>query len=156
MARLVNALHRDFPEYANLLVADKLAFNGALLPRHDHVMFSDEKKPGPVRDFRIDIAKTGYIRTSGDNIAIAAHNPNNKRRLIVVLLGDSSSAERTQEAKKLIDTYLDRLMPLKQQPLNKSVGKSGAPQSQSPPAAPPPPMRKPQLLPKKTPALVVR
>jgi len=92
LATLARALYRDFPkEYANF-ATQEFMFRGIVYANHNHLM---ERFAG------MDGIKTGYIRTSGFNLAASAVR--NNQRLIGVVMGGESSRARDAKMAELLN-----------------------------------------------------
>jgi D-alanyl-D-alanine carboxypeptidase len=95
MAVLARALQRDFPDrYANFS-AKSFAYKGRTLKATNQLLGAI---PG------VDGIKTGYIRASGYNLVASAKR--NGRRVIVVVMGETSGSARDGHVAALIDEYL--------------------------------------------------
>jgi D-alanyl-D-alanine carboxypeptidase len=98
MAILARHLIQDFPaEYRYFSVAD-FVFHGRVIPNHDHMLIS---YPGA------DGLKTGYTEASGLNLVTSAVRDN--VRLIGVVFGAASSAERDRHMAALLDAGFERM-----------------------------------------------
>jgi len=96
MAALANALLRDFPDFADVFSAQQMGIGKATLLTLNDLL---RTLPGA------DGMKTGFTCSSGYNIVASATR--NGRRLIVVLLGEVSSLERSQRAAALINAAFE-------------------------------------------------
>lgn len=92
MAVLAGRLLTDFPEYYGFFGLPYFVWRGRTYHNHNRLLGT---YPG------MDGLKTGYIRASGYNLAASAVR--NGRRLVAVVLGGSSSAERNREMVRLLD-----------------------------------------------------
>ncbi len=101
LAKLAQALYRDFPKEYALFATEEFTYRGATYVNHNRLMQSFEGMDG---------IKTGYIRASGFNLAASAVR--NNRRLIGVVMGGQSAYARDIEMAQL---------------LNEGFGSGGAP-----------------------------
>jgi D-alanyl-D-alanine carboxypeptidase len=92
MAILGRALLRDFPEHAGYFRIGAIKFGRRVMKNHNGLM---GRYPGA------DGMKTGFICASGFNVVASATR--NGRRLITVVMGSTSAAERTVKAAALLD-----------------------------------------------------
>lgn len=92
MAELGSALIRHFPQFYSFFSLNKFNYAGNTYHNHNHLM---ERYPG------MDGIKTGYIESSGFNLAASAKRGN--VRLIGVVFGGSSPQSRDQQMAKLLD-----------------------------------------------------
>jgi D-alanyl-D-alanine carboxypeptidase len=92
MARLARAVIADFPEYAHYWKMQHMKLGKHRLRSHNGLLRSVEGADG---------LKTGFTCDSGFNIVASATRDG--RRLIAVVLGDPSSAERNVRAKSLLE-----------------------------------------------------
>ncbi len=92
MAVLAGRLLADFPEYYGFFGLPYFVWRGRTYHNHNRLLTT---YPG------MDGLKTGYIRASGYNLAASAVR--NGRRLVAVVLGGASSAERNREMVRLLD-----------------------------------------------------
>ncbi|HLK23772.1 MAG TPA: D-alanyl-D-alanine carboxypeptidase [Caulobacteraceae bacterium] len=92
IAILCRAILRDYPQYYRLFSEKSFTYNGHYMENHNHML---GRTPG------VDGFKTGYIGASGFNLAASAVRGN--RRLIVVVLGGSSTAARDAHVADLFD-----------------------------------------------------
>lgn len=98
MAMLARALLRDFPEYYYLFSTEEFVYEGKAIKNHNELLNS---YPGA------DGFKTGYIRASGYNLVASATR--NGRRIIGVVFGGRTSAQRNQTMAGLLDQGFDAL-----------------------------------------------
>lgn len=96
LAVLSRAVMRDFPQYYDLFSQAQFTFRGTVIRGHNSLLR---------RELGVDGLKTGYTNASGYNIAISGVK--NDRRLIVVVLGGSSTAARDNHAQDLLLTGFD-------------------------------------------------
>jgi D-alanyl-D-alanine carboxypeptidase len=92
MAILGRALLREFPEHAGYFQIGAIKFGRRVMNNHNGLM---GRYPGA------DGMKTGFICASGFNVVASATR--NGRRLITVVMGSTSAAERTIKAAALFD-----------------------------------------------------
>lgn len=98
MARLAIALQRDFPEYYHVFSTQSFTYRGQRHRNHNRLLTSFEGADG---------IKTGYIRASGFNVAVAAER--NGRRLIGVTFGGQSAAARDSHMEKLLSNAFNAI-----------------------------------------------
>ena len=92
MAILGRALLREFPEHAGYFHIGAIKFGRRIMNNHNGLMG---------RYAGADGMKTGFICASGFNVVASATR--NGRRLITVVMGSTSAAERTVKAAALFD-----------------------------------------------------
>ena len=92
MAILGRALFREFPQHAGYFQIGAIKFGRRVMNNHNGLMG---------RYAGADGMKTGFICASGFNVVASATR--NGRRLITVVMGSSSAAERTMKAAALFD-----------------------------------------------------
>ena len=92
MAVLAYRIHHDFPTDYRYFSLSKLVWNQRSLPNHNALL-------GRVKG--VDGLKTGFTNQSGYNIAVTAQRKG--ERLIVVVFGGASGAERDAYATKLLE-----------------------------------------------------
>jgi D-alanyl-D-alanine carboxypeptidase len=95
MAILCRALRNDFPRQASSFSRRSFSYAGKTYE-------STNKLLGAVEG--MDFGKTGYTRASGFNLATSVKRGGD--RIIVVVMGESSSAARNQQVASLVDQYL--------------------------------------------------
>ncbi|CAH0341110.1 D-alanyl-D-alanine carboxypeptidase family protein [Rhizobium sp. CECT 9324] len=95
MARLGLALMRDYPEEYKLFSTTRLTFRSMKFRGHNNLLST---YPGA------DGIKTGYTKASGYNLVSSASN--GTRRVVGVVLGGDSAAERDGQMAALFDKYL--------------------------------------------------
>jgi D-alanyl-D-alanine carboxypeptidase len=98
IAMLAIALKTDFPQHYHLFAARQMAFRGRTLPTINGIVVS---YPGA------DGIKTGFTCGSGYNLVASASRDG--RRLVAVLLGSLSRADRTSEMTRLLNDGFQRL-----------------------------------------------
>jgi D-alanyl-D-alanine carboxypeptidase len=92
MARLANALLRDFPHYYPVFSVTSYTYRGRPLANHNRML---ETYAGA------DGLKTGYTNASGFNLVMSAMRDN--RRLIGVVMGGNSAFQRDRLMAELMD-----------------------------------------------------
>ncbi|HUB95369.1 MAG TPA: D-alanyl-D-alanine carboxypeptidase, partial [Stellaceae bacterium] len=92
LAILARALHRDFPMEYGWFSTAAYNYRGVNYANHNHLM---ESYPG------MDGIKTGYIHASGFNLAASAVHDG--RRLIAVMMGGTSAAQRDAKVAALLN-----------------------------------------------------
>ncbi|HTR84905.1 MAG TPA: serine hydrolase [Reyranella sp.] len=92
MARLANALLRDFPHYYPVFSVQSYSYRGRLLANHNRML---ETYAGA------DGLKTGYTVASGFNLVMSATRDN--RRLIGVVMGGNTPFARDRLMAELMD-----------------------------------------------------
>lgn len=96
LAKLGNTLIQDYPNYLGYSKQTSYTFNN-----HQHHATNLLLKLDPT----VDGLKTGYTAAAGYNLALTAERPtlNNKRRLIVVVMGTKSAVKRAEVAYELMN-----------------------------------------------------
>lgn len=92
LARLANALMRDFPHYYAVFSVQSYSYRGRQLDNHNRMLGSYEGADG---------LKTGYTVASGFNLVMSAVHDN--RRLIGVVMGGQSASGRDRQMAELMD-----------------------------------------------------
>ena len=92
MARLANALMRDFPHYYPVFSVQSYPYRGRPLANHNRMLASYAGADG---------LKTGYTNASGFNLVMSAMRDN--RRLIGVVMGGNSAFQRDRLMADLMD-----------------------------------------------------
>jgi D-alanyl-D-alanine carboxypeptidase len=92
MARLANALLRDFPHYYPVFSALSYNYRGRPLENHNRMLASYAGADG---------LKTGYTNASGFNLVMSAMRDN--RRLIGVVMGGNTAFQRDRLMAELMD-----------------------------------------------------
>ncbi|HYD07765.1 MAG TPA: serine hydrolase [Reyranella sp.] len=92
MARLANALLRDFPHYYPVFSVLSYSYRGRSLENHNRMLASYAGADG---------LKTGYTNASGFNLVMSAVRDN--RRLIGVVMGGNSAFQRDRLMAELMD-----------------------------------------------------
>jgi D-alanyl-D-alanine carboxypeptidase len=98
IAILCRAILRDYPQYYHLFSERSFTYAGHFMENHNHLL---GRTPG------VDGFKTGYIGASGFNLAASAVRDN--RRIVVVVLGGSSTAARDAHVADLFDAGFEVL-----------------------------------------------
>jgi D-alanyl-D-alanine carboxypeptidase len=96
IAILSRAVMRDYPQYYRLFSQQSFTFRGQTISNHNHLL---GRMPG------VDGLKTGFTNASGFNLAVSAVRDN--RRLIAVVMGGPTTAQRDQNAEDLLLTGFD-------------------------------------------------
>lgn len=92
LARLANALLRDFPHYYAVFSVQSYPYRGRPLDNHNRMLGNYEGADG---------LKTGYTAASGFNLVMSAMRDN--RRLIGVVMGGQSASGRDRQMADLMD-----------------------------------------------------
>jgi D-alanyl-D-alanine carboxypeptidase len=92
MARLANALLRDYPHYYPVFSVLSYNYKGRPLANHNRMLATYAGADG---------MKTGYTNASGFNLVMSAVRDN--RRLIGVVMGGNSAFQRDKEMGELMD-----------------------------------------------------
>ena len=92
LAKLANALMRDYPHYYAIFSVQSYSYRGRILENHNRMLGSYEGADG---------LKTGYTNASGFNLVMSAVRDN--RRLIGVVMGGTSAAQRDRTMAALMD-----------------------------------------------------
>ncbi len=98
MARLAQALRRDFPQYYGYFARRDFSYRNRTIRSHNNLM---RHYPG------MDGVKTGYTRASGFNLVSAVERQG--RRLIGVVFGGKSARSRDRHMRQLLDLGFQRL-----------------------------------------------
>ncbi|WIM04941.1 MAG: D-alanyl-D-alanine carboxypeptidase [Candidatus Nitricoxidivorans perseverans] len=92
LARLIQALIRDFPDRYPIYALKEYAYNGIAQPNRNRLLWLDPT---------VDGVKTGHTETAG--YCLIASSMRGPRRLTAVVLGAASDAARGQEALDLLN-----------------------------------------------------
>jgi D-alanyl-D-alanine carboxypeptidase len=92
MARLAQAMIRDFPQYYSYFSTQAWRYGGATYRNHNRLLGQYEGMDG---------LKTGYIRASGFNLAASAVR--GRLRLIAVVFGGDTADQRNRRVAALLD-----------------------------------------------------
>lgn len=92
MGYLARALIKDFPEYAYFFAVEYVKIGKRKLRNYNRLLRTYEG---------VDGMKTGYVCASGYNIVVSAKR--NGRKIVAVVLGGRTGAERNARAAKLLD-----------------------------------------------------
>ena len=95
MALLGQALIRDLPEEYKIYSQKDFSFNGITQHNRNRLLWD--------KSLAVDGIKTGHLSEVGFNLVASATGPDNMR-LISVVIGSGSEAQRAEESKKLL-TY---------------------------------------------------
>ncbi len=98
LALLSRAVIRDFPQYYPLFDTETFSFNGATYRNTNNLL---GKYPG------MDGIKTGWIATSGYNLAASALRDG--KRVIGIVFGARSPAERKEDMTHLLDFGFEKM-----------------------------------------------
>jgi len=96
IAILSRAAMRDYPQYYHYFSLEEFTFRGRTVANHNHLL-------GRMQG--VDGLKTGFTNASGFNLAVSAVRDN--RRLIAVVMGGPTVAQRDQNAEDLLLTGFD-------------------------------------------------
>ena len=96
MARLAQALMRDFPQYYHYFGTERWTFRGNVYRNHNRLLGSYAG---------VDGLKTGYIRASGFNLALSATR--GELRVIAVVFGGRTAQSRNAHMVNLLDRVFD-------------------------------------------------
>jgi D-alanyl-D-alanine carboxypeptidase len=96
IAILSRAAMRDYPQYYHYFSLEEFTFRGRTVANHNHLL-------GRMQG--VDGLKTGFTNASGFNLAVSAVREN--RRLIAVVMGGPTTAQRDQNAEDLLLTGFD-------------------------------------------------
>ncbi len=105
MAVLGRALLRRFPHYYAYFSEPAFDYDGQRYANHNHLLGNYDG---------VDGIKTGYIHASGFNLVASAKRDG--RRLIGVVFGARSPAERSYKMAGLLDKGFDTLPPVRDRP----------------------------------------
>jgi D-alanyl-D-alanine carboxypeptidase len=92
LARLALAIRRDFPQYYHIFSRTEFFWEGQLITGHNRPLASVDG---------VDGLKTGFVRASGFNLATTATRGG--RRLVVVVMGGQTGADRDQQVAQLVE-----------------------------------------------------
>ena len=116
MALLAIALIKDFPEYYTYFSRQSFQYKNRIYYNHNQLLGNI---PG------VDGLKTGYIDSSGYNLAISALR--DQKRIIAVVLGGKTARIRNTHMVKIIEKSFSALLPQKQK--TKHINRKKEPQS---------------------------
>jgi D-alanyl-D-alanine carboxypeptidase (penicillin-binding protein 5/6) len=102
LARLVQALIRDFPEYYPIYSQKEYTYNKITQPNRNRLLWLDPT---------VDGVKTGHTETAG--FCLIASGKRGPRRLISVVLGADTDALRAQEAQRLLNHGFQNFEPVR-------------------------------------------
>lgn len=115
LALLSRAILRDFPEYQHYFAVPRFSFNGYTWNNTNKLLGAYEG---------LDMGKTGFINASGWNLAASAQRGDN--RVIGVVFGARTPAERGLDMQRLLDFGFERLgNPLARFRFGRDNGPSG-------------------------------
>lgn len=103
MAVLTLATIKNFPQYYPLFATQSFTYHGREYQTHNHVLVDYQGAEG---------FKTGYISAVGYNIISTATQQD--RRLVGVVMGDQSVAERDSYVKSLLDLGFQKVLQQRQ------------------------------------------
>jgi serine-type D-Ala-D-Ala carboxypeptidase (penicillin-binding protein 5/6) len=92
LARLTQALIRDFPDYYPIYSQKEFSYNRITQPNRNRLLWLDPA---------VDGVKTGHTEAAG--FCLIASGKRGPRRLISIVLGADSDAMRAQEAQRLLN-----------------------------------------------------
>ncbi len=95
LAVLAAALIRDFPQYYHYLSEHEFTYHG-IRQFNRNLLLREE-------GMHVDGLKTGHTDAAGYGITLSAKDPQTGRRLILVVNGLSSEAERASEGERLLN-----------------------------------------------------
>lgn len=98
MAILADAIYRDYPKMFHYFSLSEFIWNGVSYGNHNWLV-------GHVKG--VDGMKTGYTNASGYNVAVTAHR--NGKRVIVVVFGGATAAQRDAHAMDLVNAAYKEL-----------------------------------------------
>ena len=98
MALLARALYREFPEQRALFGLDSIRYGNSTMRNHNGLIGRYAGTTG---------MKTGYICSSGFNVVVTAERRG--RRLVAIVFGAPSAAERTIKSAALLDHGFSRI-----------------------------------------------
>ena len=114
LGKLARALIKEHPKYYNFFATKQFSYNRASMKNHNNLL-------GTHGDIVIDGIKTGYVSTSGYNLAASATQ--GKNRLIAVVLGGNTAKQRDKEVYLLFKNGFKRLKNTKSASLSKTISK---------------------------------
>lgn len=98
LAKLAIAIRRDYPRYYHWFARTHFTYNGRTMYNHNHLV-------GAVNG--VDGLKTGYIASSGFNLAATANR--NGQRIVTVVMGGTTWRERDAKVETLIEQAYNSL-----------------------------------------------
>ncbi len=110
LARLANALIRDFPEFYRIYALREFSYNGITQPNRNRLLFMDPS---------VDGFKTGHTNSAGYCLIASAKREN--RRLLSVVLGAKSDSARAMESQKLLNYGFQFFETVKLYPAGQAV-----------------------------------
>lgn len=103
LARLIQALKKDFPQYYGLFALKDFSYRGKKYETHNFVLLEYNGAEG---------MKTGFTNASGYNLISAAKR--NNQRIFSILLGCGNNNKRDEFTMELLDDGFDKLTQAKQ------------------------------------------
>jgi D-alanyl-D-alanine carboxypeptidase (penicillin-binding protein 5/6) len=113
LAQLARHIIREYPEYFPLFAQREFLYR-----RHKFI----NRNPLLLSDPNVDGMKTGYIKQSGYGIVVTSKA--NNRRLIAVVAGAASEAERRDDVRRLLDWSASNISEFKLFDANEVVGRA--------------------------------
>lgn len=113
LAQLARHIIREYPEYFPLFAQREFLYR-----RHKFI----NRNPLLLSDPNVDGMKTGYIKQSGYGIVVTSKA--NNRRLIAVVAGAASEAERRDDVRRLLDWGASNISEFKLFDANEVVGRA--------------------------------
>lgn len=98
LARLANAITKDFPKYYHLFALKHFSYRGTKYDSHNHVLMEYKGAEG---------MKTGFTKASGFNLISSAGKKD--ERVISVLMGCASFKKRDSLMKNLLDDAFEKM-----------------------------------------------
>jgi D-alanyl-D-alanine carboxypeptidase len=114
MARLANALLKDFPQHYAYFSTRQFVYRGRVFRNHNRLL---DNYPG------VDGLKTGYIRASGYNLVVSAEQQG--RRVVAVVMGGRSPAARDNHMVALLDSGFETVLAQSEQPAQPTLQTAG-------------------------------
>jgi D-alanyl-D-alanine carboxypeptidase len=114
MARLANALLKDFPQHYAYFSTRQFVYRGRVFRNHNRLL---DNYPG------VDGLKTGYIRASGYNLVVSAEQQG--RRVVAVVMGGRSPAARDNHMVALLDSGFETVLAQSEQPAQPALQTAG-------------------------------
>ena len=113
LAVLARHIIKEYPEYFPLFAQREFLYRRHKFANRNPMLFADPN---------VDGMKTGYIKQSGYGIVVTSKV--NSRRLIVVVAGAASEAERRDEVRRLLDWGSTNVGEFKLFDSNENVGRA--------------------------------
>lgn len=105
MFKLSRALLKEYPKYYCLFATKSFNYNNMQMPNHNKLLGRHDANDGQGY-FVVDGIKTGYVAASGFNLAASATD--GKIRLIAVVLGGATAAQRDNHVNLLFQKGFPR------------------------------------------------